>query len=452
MSTALPQSAEPPIAGTLEQVTLTRVTRRLVPFLFLVFLICLLDRLNVGFAALQMNQALGFSPAVYGFGAGIFFLGYVLFEVPSNLILARVGARVWIARIMITWGLLAAAMMFVRGPASFYALRFLLGVAEAGFAPGWVYYLGEWFPESQRARAFGKVSMAIPLSGVVGGPLSGALLGLSGRLGLAGWQWLFLLEGLPAVALGFVVLGYLTDSPQKASWLSAVERTWLTQRLSEERERCRERHGLSLRQALFNGTVWQLGVLHFLCFTFGTYVLGLWLPQIIRGFSEFSDFKIGLVSAVPNLAGAVSMGLVGAHSDRTGERLLYIAAAALIATFAFLASAYLHSPWPIVLALSIAMVGLRSATGPFWVLPSTFLTGSAAAGGIALINSISNLSGLVGPSVIGLLREASGSFQSGMLLLALVTLAGALLAVHLRRAPVLFRSGHAGIKIASAAH
>ena len=255
MSTALPQSAEPPIAGTLEQVTLTRVTRRLVPFLFLLFLISLLDRLNVGFAALQMNQDLGFSPAVYGFGAGIFFLGYVLFEVPSNLILARVGARVWIARIMITWGLLAGAMMFVHGPLSFYALRFLLGLAEAGFAPGLVYYLGEWFPAGQRAQALGQVGMAIRLSGVIGGPLSGALLGLSGRLGLAGWQWLFLLEGLPAVALGFVVLCYLTDRPEEASWLAPAERAWLTHHLNEERERCREQHGLSVRQALSNGTV-----------------------------------------------------------------------------------------------------------------------------------------------------------------------------------------------------
>ena len=437
MSTALPQPVARAATGTLEQVTLARVTRRLVPFLFLLFLVSLLDRLNVGFAALQMNQALGFSPAIYGFGAGIFFLGYVIFEVPSNLILARTGARVWIARIMITWGLLAAAMMFVRGPFSFYTIRFLLGLAEAGFAPGLVYYLSQWFPTGQRARALGQVGMAIPLSGVVGGPLSGALLGLKGQLGLAGWQWLFFLEGLPAVVLGFVVLRYLTNRPEEASWLAPEERAWLTARLNQEREECRKHHHLTVLQALSDGTVWQLGLLHFLCFTFGTYVLGLWLPQMIRAFSGLTDFKIGLVSALPNLVAAVSMAVVAAHSDRTGERLLYIAVSALTATCAFVASAYLRSPALIVLALSIAMVGQRSATGPFWALPSSFLTGSAAAGGIALINSVSNLSGLVGPSVIGLLKTASGSFHSGLLLLALVTLAGGVLALRLRRAVLL---------------
>jgi ACS family tartrate transporter-like MFS transporter len=424
-------------ADTLEQATLARVTRRLLPFLFLLFIVCYLDRVNVGFAALQMNRDLGFSPAVYGFGAGIFFLGYVLFEVPSNLILARIGARVWIARIMITWGLIASAMMFVRGPLSLYGLRFLLGVAEAGFAPGIIYYLGGWFPAAERARAMSWFLIAIPLSGVVGGPLSGALLGLHGYLGLAGWQWLFLLEGLPAVVLGFVVLGYLTDRPEEAAWLAPAERAWLSTHMSQEREQCERRHGLSVLQALSNRTVWQLGLLHFLCFTFGTYVLGLWLPQILWGFSGLSDFRVGLVSAVPNLVAAVGMVLVGAHSDRSGERLLHVAATALTATFGFLASAYLHSPVLIVLALSLAAVGLRSAAGPFWTLPSAFLSGSAAAGGIALINSVSNLSGFVGPYAIGLLKGASGSFHSGLLLLALVPLAGAALALRLRRAPVL---------------
>jgi ACS family tartrate transporter-like MFS transporter len=424
-------------ADTLEQATLGKVTRRLLPFLFLLFIICYLDRLNVGFAALQMNQDLGFSPAVYGFGAGVFFLGYVLFEIPSNLILARLGARVWFARIMITWGVLATAMMFVRGPTSFYVLRFLLGVAEAGFSPGIVYYLCGWFPAAQRGRALARVLIAIPLSGVVGGPLSGALLGLNGHLGLAGWQWLFLLEGLPAVVLGFVVLGYLTDRPEEAAWLAPAERAWLSTHMSQEREHCERRHGLSVLQALSSRTVWQLGLLHFLCFTFGTYVLGLWLPQIVREFSRLSDFLVGLVSAVPNLVAAVAMVLVGAHSDRSGERLLHIAAAAFAAAFGFLACAYLHSPVLIVLALSLAAVGLRSAAGPFWTLPSAFLSGSAAAGGIALINSVSNLSGFVGPYAIGLLRGATGTFHSGLLLLALVPLAGAALALHLRRATVL---------------
>ena len=413
------------------------MTRRLLPFLFLLYVVCFLDRVNVGFAALQMNHDLGFSPAVYGFGAGIFFLGYVLFEVPSNLILARMGARVWIARIMITWGLVAAAMMFVRGPLSLYGLRFLLGVAEAGFFPGIIYYLSGWFPAAQRARAVARFMIAIPLSGVLGGPLSGALLGLDGRLGLAGWQWLFLLEGLPAVVLGFVVLRYLTDRPEEAAWLTPAQRAWLSTHMNQEREQCERHHGSDVLQALSNGTVWQLGLLTFLCTGFGQQVLGLWLPQIVRGLSGLSDFMVGVVSAVPNLIAAVAMVLVGAHSDRTGERVLHIATAAITAASGFLASAYLHLPVLAVLALSLAAAGLLSSHGPFWTLPSTFLSGRAAAGGIALICSVANLSGFIGPYVIGLLKGASGGFHSGLLLLALVPLAGAALALRLRRAPML---------------
>lgn len=437
MSAALPESMAPRTADTLERAVLAKVTRRLLPFLFLLYIVCFLDRANIGVAALQMNADLGFGPAVYGFGAGILFLGYVPFGVPSNLILARLGARVWIACLMITWGLLASAMMFIRGPLSFYGLRFLLGVAEAGFFPGIIYYLSRWFPAAERARAVAQFMIAIPLSGVVGNPLSGALLGLNGRWGLAGWQWLFLLEGLPAVALGFVVLGYLTDRPEDAAWLTPAERAWLGTRMSQEHEECGRRHGLSVAQALSSGTVWRLALAVLLCETFGMYVLSLWLPQIVRAASGLSDFMVGLVSAVPNLVAAVAMVVVGAHSDRTGERLLHIAASATTAAVAFLASAYLHSPVLIVLALSLAAAGLLSSQGPFWAVPSTFMSGSAAAAGIGLINSVANLAGFVGPYTIGLLKGASGSFRSGLLLLALVPLAGAGLVLRLRRTPVL---------------
>jgi MFS transporter, ACS family, tartrate transporter len=434
---ALPQSVAPPTDNALERVTVGKVTRRLLPFLFLLYVVCYLDRVNVGFAALQMNRDLGFSPAVYGFGAGIFFLGYVLFEVPSNLMLARLGARVWIARIMITWGLLAASMMFIRGPLSFYTLRFLLGAAEAGFFPGMIYYLCRWFPTAQRARAIAMFMVAIPLSGVGGGPLSGALLSLKGHLGLAGWQWLFLLEGLPAVALGFVVVGYLTDRPEEATWLAADERAWLSATLSNERERCERRHGLSVLQTLSNPTVWLLGLLVFLCHGIGIYVLSLWLPQIVRDFSGLNDFQVGLVSAVPYVAGAIAMLLMGAHSDRSGERLLHVGASTAVAGLGFLGSAYLRSPVLSVLALSLAAAGLLGTEGPFWSLPSIFLTGSAAAGGIALVNSLGSLSGFLGPYLIGVLKGATGSFYSGLLLVALVQFAGAALAVGMRRARAL---------------
>jgi ACS family tartrate transporter-like MFS transporter len=437
MAAAPPEAIAPPAADAPERTALAKVTRRLLPFLFLLYLVCFLDRVNIGFAALQMNRDLGFGPAVYGFGAGVFFLGYVLFEVPSNLVLARMGARVWIASIMITWGLVAAAMVFVRGPLSLYGLRFLLGAAEAGFFPGIIYYLSGWFPAAERARAVARFMVAIPVSGVLGGPLSGALLGLNGRLGLAGWQWLFLLEGLPAVVLGFVVLGCLTDRPEEAAWLTPAERAWLGTHLSREREQCERDHGLSVLQALSNRTVWQLGLLLLLCNAFGVYVLGLWLPQIVREFSGLSDLMVGLVSAVPNLVAAVAMVLVGAHSDRSGERLGHIAATAAAAAVGFLASAYAHSPVVAVLALSVAAAGLLSSHGPFWTLPTTFLSGTAAAGGIALICSVANLAGFVGPYSLGLLKRASGNFHSGLLLLALVSLAGAALALRLRVAPAL---------------
>jgi len=423
-------------ASTLERTTLRIVSRRLIPFLFILYVVSFLDRVNVGFAALEMNRDLGLSPAVYGFGAGIFFIGYALFEVPSNLILARVGARRWIARIMITWGLIAAAMMFVRGPLSFYALRFLLGIAEAGFFPGIIFYLGGWFPAEARARAIARFMTAIPVSGMIGGPISGWLLGLGGAWGLTGWQWLFLLEGLPAVVLGVVVLRFLPDGPEAAPWLAVEQREWLAARLAAERDRCVE-HGYSVARALSSGIVWQLGLLVFLSISFGQYALGLWLPQIVRGFSGLSNVQVGFVSAIPNLVAVVAMVIVAAHSDRTGERSLHVAAASASAAVGFLGCAFAPSPAFAVLCLSLALAGCLSAHGPFWPLPSKFLTGAAAAGGIGLINSLANLSGFVGPYAIGLLNNASGDFRTGLLLLACVPLAGMTLALRLRHAAVL---------------
>ena len=429
-------SAEDPVA----RATLAKVSRRLLPFLFLLYIVCFLDRVNIGFAALQMNQELGFSPRLYGLGAGIFFLGYVSFEIPSNLILARIGARRWIARIMVTWGLIACAMMFIRGPVSLVGLRFLLGVAEAGFFPGMIYYLTLWYPEAERARAVARFMLAIPLSGVVGGPISGALLELHGALGLSGWQWLFLLEGVPAVLLGLVVYRVLPDGPEEARWLAPVERDALLRRLRDEREQRERRHGFGVREALRHATVWQLAALLLLANAFGVYVLGLWLPQIVRDVSGLDPFRVGELSAIPNLVAAVAMVLVGAHSDRTGERLGHIAAAAAAGALGLAASAYLHSTLPVIAALSLAAAGLLSTHGPIWPLPATFLTGSAAAGGIAVMTTLANLGGFLGPYAVGVLKERSGSFQGGLLLLALISLAGAVLALWLRRSPVLTRT------------
>ena len=274
----LADTGEPPLARN----TLSKVGWRLLPFLLLLYVVAWLDRVNIGFAALQMNRDLGFSAAVYGFGAGVFFVGYALFEVPSNLILARVGARRWISRIMITWGLLSIAMMFVDDAASFYVLRFLLGVAEAGFFPGIIYYLGHWYPAAERARAISWFMLAIPLSTVVGGPLAGVILGLNGWHGLTGWQWLFLLEGIPAVVLGVVVLFYLTESPEEARWLEPRERDWLAAKVRAEHAAARERHGIDLRAALLHPTVWRLAVVLFAC-QCCSYGLTLWIPQIVQG-------------------------------------------------------------------------------------------------------------------------------------------------------------------------
>ena len=430
------ESSSAAAPSTLESTTLRKVTRRLLPFLLLLYVIAWLDRVNVGFAALQMNHDLGFSPFVYGLGAGLFFIGYALFEVPSNLVLARVGARRWIARIMVTWGLLSAGMMFAQGPVSFYVLRFLLGVAEAGFFPGIIYYLSLWYPAEQRARAVSWFMVAIPLTIVIGGPLAGYLLGMNGLGGLAGWQWLFLLEGMPAVILGVVVFFYLTDRPQEAHWLAPAERDWLAQAIDSEQARAQHRHGVGLGRALLHPIVWILGFINF-CFQSGSYGLSLWIPQIIRGLTGLSDFEVGMISAIPYFAAALGMIAIGVHSDRTGERLGHVAVSLFVGALGFIASAYLLSPIPGMIALTVAAVGDLGGRGPFWALPGRFLAGNASAGGIALINTIGALGGFVGPSMVGLVKSTTGSFTYGLLLLAALLLVSGIVTLSLRRAAAL---------------
>jgi ACS family tartrate transporter-like MFS transporter len=332
------------MAAVSERAVLERVTRRLIPFLFVLYIVSYLDRVNVGFAALQMNQDLGFSAAVYGFGAGIFFVGYFLFEVPSNLILQRVGARLWIARIMITWGLVASAMMFIRDANSFYMVRFLLGVAEAGFFPGIVLYLTYWFPAAERAHTTALFMTATAVAGAIGGPISGALLSLHSIGGLAGWQWLFLLEGVPAMLLGFAVLVYLPDRPTHAAWLAPGERAWLSDRLA--REGAATHVAGSLRAGLLSGPVWLFALLYLLL-VMGVYGLSLWLPQIVAGFGRLNDFQIGLISAVPYLIAAVVMVRVAAHSDRVQERRWHVGVALLVGAAGLALSAFLE-PTPLL--------------------------------------------------------------------------------------------------------
>jgi ACS family tartrate transporter-like MFS transporter len=418
--------------GSIEHATMTRVTWRLLPFLLLLYIISWLDRVNVGFAKLEMNADLGLSNTMYGIGAGIFFIGYAAFEVPSNAMLVRFGARLWIARIMITWGLISAGMMFVRGEWSFYIMRFLLGIAEAGFLPGIIYYLSQWFPREQRAKAVSWFMIGIPLSIVFGGPLSGWLLGFDGKLGLHGWQWLFLIEGLPAVFLGFVVLGFLTEKPADAKWLAPEQRAWLSERIQAEHVDAQARHKLNFRAALGHPTVWLLALIMFCCQT-GSYGLTLWVPTIVKGLSGFTNLEVGFISAVPYIAAALAMILIGSSSDRSGERFMHLAIPTAIGALGFIATAMIESPWPAIIALSVAAAGDYGTRGPFWALPGRFLTGEGAAAGIALINSFAAIGGFIGPYAVGYLKDATGTFESGLYLLAGILFAGAFLTLVLRK-------------------
>jgi len=420
------------MTSPIERNTMSRVTWRLLPFLLLLYIISWLDRVNVGFAKLEMNADLGMSETMYGIGAGIFFIGYAMFEIPSNAMLVRFGARLWIARIMITWGLISASMMFVKGEWSFYSMRFLLGIAEAGFLPGIIYYLSQWFPREQRAKAVSWFMIGIPLSVVFGGPLSGWLLGFDGHLGLRGWQWLYIVEGLPAVLLGFVVLGYLTEKPNDAKWLTPEQRDWLTQRIQAEHVEAQSRHKLNFGAALGHPTVWLLALVMFCCQT-GSYGLTLWVPTIVKGLSGFTNLEVGLFSAVPYIAAALGMILIGASSDRSGERFLHLAIPTAIGALGFIATAVIKSPLPAMVALSVAAAGDYGTRGPFWALPGKFLTGEGAAAGIALINSFAAIGGFVGPYMVGYLKDTTGSFESPLYLLAGILFAGAVLTLLLRR-------------------
>ena len=410
-----------------------KVTRHLIPLLFLLYVLNFLDRVNVGFAALSMNRDLGFGPATYGLGAGIFFIGYCLFEVPSNLVLYRIGARIWIARIMVTWGLVASAMMLVRTPSSFYGLRFLLGVAEAGFFPGIIFYLTYWYPARERARAYAWFLAAIPICGVIGGPISGGLLSLDGWLGLRGWQWLFVLEGIPSVVVGVLVLWLLPDHPREAPWLAPEEQRWLESTLAAERAANVASHGASLGRALTNPLVWWLGVCYFLLVV-ALYGFALWLPQLIKAAGSFTNFEVGVLTAIPYSVAAVGMILVGRRSDRTGERHLHLALPALAGAIGFAAITRAGSTGLLIAALSVTAFGVLGWLGPFWALPTAFLQEQAAAGGIAVINSMGAVGGFVGPYLIGKVREQSGSFTPGLLLLAGALIGAVLIVAALWRA------------------
>jgi MFS transporter, ACS family, tartrate transporter len=413
-------------------VTVRKITLRLIPFLFILYVVAWLDRVNVGFAALQMNSDLRFSSAVFGFGSGVFFLGYCLFEVPSNLVLHRVGARRWISRIMISWGAISVAMMFVRTTPTFYVLRFLLGAAEAGFFPGVVYYLSHWYPEGQRARAIAAFMTAVPVSGVIGGPLSGALLSLNGLFGLAGWQWLFLVEGLPAILLGVIVLLYLDERPEEARWLLSVERDWLRNELTNKRNPRSAAQSIGILAALTNATIWQLGII-FLFAAIGFYGYSFWAPLVVKSLIGSSDLGVGVILGAISAVTIISMMLNGAHSDHTDERPLHVAVPLLISGIGFFGCALLRQPILAVFFLALVPIGHCAAYGPFWSIPSRFLTGAPAAAGIALAVTIANVGGFVGPTIIGAMKDRFGTHGPAFMVLGGCAIVSALLAMALGR-------------------
>jgi len=415
---------------SVESAVYRKVTLRLLPYLFLCYILAYVDRVNVGFAKLQMQHDLGMTEAVYGLGAGIFFIGYFLFEIPANMILQRIGARRWIGPIMIVWGVFSAMTMWVEGARSFYLIRFLLGIVESGFFPGVILYLTFWYPERHRARMVAMFMSAIPLSGVIAGPISGWIMArTSGVANLRAWQWLFLLEGLPACVAGVVALVFLTDSPAHASWLKPAERALLEHRLTEEKAAkalSRDTHH-SPMEALQSAKIWLFGLIYF-GFVMGNYALGFWLPQLIGDTITKNPMAIGWLSVIPWGSGAVAMIVVGRHSDAIRERRMHIALSGILGAVAFAASAIPGISGPLGLTiLTFATIGIMCAFSTFWALPTAVLSGAAASAGIAWINSVGNLAGYVGPYAIGTIQDATNSMTVALLVLAASALLSSLI-------------------------
>jgi ACS family tartrate transporter-like MFS transporter len=409
---------------SLEERAFRKATRRLIPFLFLIYVVAYLDRVNVSFAQLQLEDDLGFSDTIFGIGAGIFSLGYVIFGVPSNLALERFGARRWLAGIMIVWGVISASMMFITDATSFYVLRFLLGAAEAGFFPGIILFLTWWFPERERTRTVALFLTAVSAAYVAGGPLSGGLLELDGFAGLDGWQWLFLAEGIPAIALGFVTLRYLDERPANADWLEPEERAFLTAEVERERE-LREALGAQrLRDALASGRVWLLGLLYFILLAAG-FGLTFFVPDLVQDRTGYTDFEVGVLSAIPYGFATAAMLIVA----RRGGGLVGLA---LVGAAGTVLTAYAQSPVLLTIGVTLAAVGILSALPVFWAMPTAFLSGTAAAAGIALIAAIGNLGGFVGPAFTGIAEDQTGSFKMPLVVLAGLLVLGSLLVLLLR--------------------
>jgi MFS transporter, ACS family, tartrate transporter len=399
----------------------------------LLYLVCFLDRANVGFAALSMNQALGLTPEMFGFGGGVFFIGYIAFQVPSNLMILRVGARRWIARVVVAWGIVSMASAFVVGPWSFYAMRLLLGVAEAGFFPGTLLYLNLWFPVRQRAVAIAAFMAAAPLSSAVGSPISGALMELPRIAGLANWQWLYIFEALPAILLGFLTLKMLTDSPEQAGWLSADECAWLLQTLQTERAKGGSHPSTmaAIWAVLRDPRVLALALIYSGT-SAGLYAIGFWAPLLIKQFG-FSALTVGWLNALPSVVAVVGMVVWARHSDRTLERIWHVTIPCVLGCAGLVWAGYAEAALAVILALAVASFGVNASKPPLWAMPSMFLSGASAAAGIALINSLGNLGGFAGPLLIGWLKQRVGSYAAGLDAVSTMMVLSAVIMLAMRR-------------------
>ena len=412
---------------TVEQTTMRKVYLRILPFAVLTYFFCYLDRINVGFASLTMNKDIGLDPAWYGMAAGAFFWGYVLFEVPSNIILEKVGARIWIARIMVTWGIISACTALAVGPYSFMAIRFLLGVAEAGLFPGFVLYFTYWFPDRHRARINSGFTLALPIAVASGAPVSTALLGLDGLFGLRGWQLMYILEAIPTVLIGIVAFFYLTDRPSEARWLGTEEREWLEARMVSERRQIEAHHGVSMLRAFFDPKVVLLS-LNYIGIVTASLGMLLFVPQILKDLGV-SNMQVGWLTMIPYTAGAISMVFCGWLSDRIGDRRWSLFTTCVISTLGLIIAGLTIGTWWSLAGITIAAIGFYGTKGPFWSMPTMFLTGAAAATGIAWINSLGNLGGFFGPSLVGWAKTLTGSYSGGLYALALCALVSAVISL-----------------------
>jgi MFS transporter, ACS family, tartrate transporter len=416
----------------IEHGVVSRMMLRLMPFLFLLYVVAYLDRINVGFAILQMRGQFHISDADYGRAAGIFFAGYFFFQVPSNLVLEKVGVRRWISALMAAWGIISCLMILIRGPVSFSVMRFLLGATEAGFFPGMILYMKNWFPAKTRARAVAWFMTANPIAGVIGSPVSGALLNLHGS-GLSGWQWMFIIEGLPAIILGLIVFLTLADAPREARWLKGDDREWLLSELAKEKTSESEVPQQSFGRILLSPRLWLLSLVYFGVST-TMYGVTLWLPSVIRALSGLSYFWTGVVAVIPFVVTTVAMVLIGMHSDRRNERRWHTAAPALAAAVGLLVAAYSHGPVIVVAGIGVGLALAESMVGPFWALATSSMAGLSAATGIAVINSLGNLGGFFGPDIIGFFRSANGGFRGGLLAISATLVMSGSIALLVSRA------------------